>query len=58
MHNTKYLVNKNTLKISQLYVNNENEDLLEFLKIDNYVFNDYQSAINRINYLDTMVKFN
>lgn len=57
MHTTKFLVNKSTLKIKEVYLN-DCPELKELLEIDNVLFDNYENALKYQNYMDTSVKFN
>lgn len=57
-HNTIYTLNKDTLRIETVYINECNKELKEFLELNNYLFNDYAEAVKKQSYFDTMVKFN
>lgn len=58
MHKKIYTVNKQSLKIREIFLNNSNKDLLNFLEVENYIFNNHSEAIKLQANLDVSVKIN
>jgi len=56
--NVKYLLNKHTLKISQINVNGQDKELIDLLTVENRVYNTHGEAVKMQSYFDTNVKFN
>lgn len=58
MHCEKFFVNKKTLKIKSMMINNHNKELLELMELENYVLNTHTEAVRLQENLDVSVKIN